>query len=381
MKQWKEGNEVIKIGMIGIGAIAENYINLFYQGCIEGGAITALSSRNQERMNNIIDKYELTNVNTYNNYEDLFRDQNIDMVIICTPHQQHIEIARKALEAGIHPLIEKPVGVFASEIELLLEESRGYPELKMGVLYCRRMSSVFQKANMLIKAGAIGKLKRGVWIITNLYRTNQYHQSSSWRGTYLNEGGGILMTQASHQLDIFLWLCGMPKRVQGFCGKGMEREIEVENDVTIYMEFEHGATGQFITSSREYPGTNRLELIGDEGQLIIENDQHIILNKLCENETHYAKETTEYFGKIEYCQEEWRMQEDNEHQQAAIISDFIRSISEDCTPVCTVEEAIKSVEIINAVYLSDWTNSMQTLPISTKSYKNEFENHVTCKGK
>ncbi|MGL4372609.1 MAG: Gfo/Idh/MocA family protein, partial [Turicibacter sp.] len=251
-------------------------------------------------------------------------------------------------------------------IEALRQVAERKPHLKCGVLYNRRCSKAYRKVKEIIDHGGIGSLKRVNWMITNLYRTDAYFKSSAWRGTYKGEGGGLLMTQASHQLDLLQWLCGMPHTINGFCYNGINREIEVENDVTLLMEFENDATGQFIASSVEFPGTNRLELIGDKGQLILTNDEHLIYHKLQMSESAFNQRNGELFGQIPYKTETFDFGvEDNKIQHAALINQFIEAIIQDQEVICPLSQAIHSLTLIQACYLSSWSRQAVNLPLDT----------------
>ncbi|MBM7834090.1 Gfo/Idh/MocA family protein [Clostridium sardiniense] len=365
---------MIRLGIAGIGYIAEEYIKLIVSNKIKGCRICALSSRNFERMEGICSQYDLTNVSLFTNYEDMIKSGRIDMVMICTPHFTHPLMAIKAIESGIHTLIEKPVGVFSDEVEKLMKCVETHPNILSGVLYCRRTSQAFNKIKDLISSGKIGELKRVNWIITNLYRTQAYHNAQSWKGTYKGEGGGLLMTQASHQLDLLIWLCGMPKNIHAFCYYGAERKIEVENDVMLHMEYQNGATAQFIASSREFPGSNRLEIIGSKGQVILSDDQNLLFRELEQDEKNYANTTDEVYGKIPFKEQEFTFDDaDNSIQQAAIVNNFIDSIAGNTTVLCPVKEAINSLYIINGAYLSSWNNEMITFPMDTKEFRIKLE--------
>lgn len=365
---------MIRLGIAGIGYIAEEYIKLIVSNKIKGCRIYALSSRNFERMESICSQYDLKDVSLFTNYEDMIKSGKIDMVMICTPHFTHPSMAIKAIEAGIHTLIEKPVGVFSDEVEKLMKCVETHPNILSGVLYCRRTSKAFNKIKDLISSGEIGELKRANWIITNLYRTQAYHDAQSWKGTYKGEGGGLLMTQASHQLDLLIWLCGMPKNIHACCYYGAERQIEVENDVMLHMEYQNGATGQFIASSREFPGSNRLEIIGSKGQVILSDDQNLIFRKLEQDEKNYANTTDEVYGKISFKEQEFIFDDaDNSIQQATIVNNFISSIVGNATVLCPVKEAINSLYIINGAYLSSWNNEIITFPMDTKEFRMKLE--------
>jgi UDP-N-acetyl-2-amino-2-deoxyglucuronate dehydrogenase len=368
---------MIRIGISGIGAIAQNYIELFCTGKINGARITALSSRNKENMEKVKRENSLHEVTLYTDYEELLKSGEIDAVMICTPHAQHAEMAVKAMEYGRHVLIEKPIGSNINDVGGLDAMVKLHPELTAGVLYCRRMSKAYTKMKEMVMNGAVGSLKRANWLITNLYRTDAYHKSSPWRGTYRGEGGGVMLTQASHQLDLFLWMTGMPTRIQGFCYEGMERNIEVENDVMLQMEFENGATGQFMASSREYPGTNRFELSGDAGQLIIEDDRRLIYRRLSRNESDYNKHTNQFFGPIVYETEEYEFDDfNNQVQQAEIINNFIEAIKTKKKTICSVEEAIGSLRVINGAYLSSWEKKKIEMPFVPEEYQKRLNEYL-----
>ena len=365
---------MVNIGIAGIGAIAEQYIKLITSNKIKNCKITSFSSRNRQHMEEICEKYNLKEVKLFTDYEEMLKSKEIDMVMICTPHFLHPSMAIKAVENGIHTLVEKPVGVFSDEVENLLKKLDENSNIKNGVLYCRRTSKAFNKIKKIIGCGKIGDLKRVCWIITNLYRTDSYHKSQSWKGTYKQEGGGLLMTQASHQLDLLVWLCSMPKKINAFCYCGRERNIEVENDVTIQMEFENGATGQFISSSREFPGTNRLEIIGSKGQIILNNDSELIIRELSQDEKIYSKTTKELYGTIPYTEKTLYFDDaDNSIQQSEIVNNFINGIENSEKILCSVKDALESLYLINGAYLSSWEKKEIEFPMNSKEFRKKLE--------
>ena len=202
-----------------------------------------------------------------------FNESGIDAVIIATPHYSHPDLAKKALEKGIHVLIEKPAGVFTKNVLEMNEAAKASGKV-FGIMYNQRANPLYQKIRDLIQSGQLGEIKRTNWIITDSYRSQSYYDSSKWRATWKGEGGGVLLNQALHQLDLWQWTTGlMPKKVRALSGLGKYHEIEVEDDVTAYVEYENGATGVFITSTGEAPGTNRFEIVGDLGKLVLENEE------------------------------------------------------------------------------------------------------------
>ncbi|WP_304205767.1 Gfo/Idh/MocA family protein [Fusobacterium perfoetens] len=367
---------MVRIGIAGIGSIAEEYIKLIVENKITNCKIAAFSSRNEVHMKNICEKYSLENVTLFTDYEKMLDSGLIDMVMICTPHFLYPNMAIKAVEKNIHPLIEKPIGVYSDEVETLIKLLDKKENIKSGVLYCRRTSKAFNKIKELIENGEVGEIKRVCWIITNLYRTQAYHDSGSWRGSYKGEGGGLLMTQASHQLDLLVWISPNIVKVNGFCYCGKERNIEVENDVIIQLEFENGATGQFIASSREFPGTNRLEISGSKGQIILNNDSELIFKKLEIDEREYSKTTKELFGKIPYTETKLYFDDsDNRIQQAGIVNNFIEALENNKKILCTPKDALKSLYIINGAYLSSWEKKEIEIPLNSQEFRKKLEEH------
>ena len=273
----RKAQPMVRFGIAGIGVIARDYAKLIVEGRAGDCEIAALSSRSKAHMEQLKEDFGLCGAALFTDYRAMLDSGAVDAVIICTPHSLHPSMAKDAVERGIHALIEKPIGVFPDEVEDLLRTLRARRDVKSGVLYCRRAGSAFQKLHGLAEEGFFGRLKRASWIITNLYRPQAYHSAQTWKGTYAGEGGGLLLTQASHQLDLLLWMLGAPESVHAFCGFGVERDIEVEDDAVLHLRYPDDLTAQFIASSREFPGSNRLELSGSAGQAVLDDDRTLTL--------------------------------------------------------------------------------------------------------
>ena len=342
-----------KFGIVGIGSIANTYIRLLTEGKIIG-ELTSICSRNAENMQKVVDKFSLNGLVCFTDYEEMLQSGKIDMVIICTPHPTHISFAKKAMENGIHPLIEKPIAIDVNEAKMFLEFTKKYPELTCGVAFSNRMGNGFMTVKKMLDEGAVGKIKRCSFIKTNHYRTRAYHKSAPWRGTFEVEGGGVLMTQASHQLDMMIYLAGsFPKWIQGFCNTGENRDIEVENEAHVHMVFEDGFTGQFTASSHEMPGTDRLEISGENGQIILENSYDLTYTKLSMPEPVYANSTDSWFDELEKTVTKINVEsETTDDFQAKLINNFISSVANKTTPICTVAEAVNDLILISAIYKS-----------------------------
>ena len=364
---------MIRVGIAGIGYIAEEYIKLFSQGKIKNAELHALSSRNYAHMEEIKNTYHLTDATLFSDYNAMLASSGIDMVIVCTPHFCHPDMAIRSIERGIHTLIEKPVGVFPEELETLRLCCARHPDIRSGVLYCRRGNKAFIKLKELTDSGFIGEMKRVTWIVTDMCRPKAYFDAYPWKGTFREEGGGLLMTQVSHQIDLLVWLCGLPSALQAFCSIGRERDIKVENEATVVMEYPRGATGQFVASSRECPGSNRLEIIGSHGQAVLENYSILTLRSLQQDEKDYSLQSSEPYGRIPYTEQLFTFKnEENSILQAGIINNFISAITKNEPVLCPVQQALDTQIFIQTAYLSAWKQKMTTLPPDTTIFTREL---------
>ncbi len=361
---------MVRIGIVGIGNIAEDYISLFSEGKIEGGKITALTSRNQERVMAIIEIYNLGDIRTFSALEEMLEADAVDAVIVTTPHTLHSAMANLALLKGKHVLVDKPLGIKATDLTDLVKLSEEKPHLVSAVMLNRRSSDLYQKVKGLVGSGEMGELRRALWQITNLYRTYAYYGTSSWKGSYLTEGGGVLMNQAVHQLDLLLWIIGMPKNVHAFMKEGFHRPMTTENDVILNLFYENGANATFLASTHESPGTNRLELSFDKGQIVVEEDHKLKITRLSECEEDFAKKETTYFSHVPCEVEKIEIEvTSNKVEQARIINNFINSILGKEPVIAPFSEGLKSVLVINSAYLSSWSEKTVSINLDPVGYE------------
>lgn len=352
---------MVRLGIAGIGIIANDYIGLIADGRVPNVTLTALSTRNQEKMDALVDRFGL-NVQTFTKYEDMLDSRCVDAVLICTPHAMHPSMCKEALRKGIHVLLEKPVGIYADEITECLEILNQNPHLVCGVMYNRRASKAYQYIRELVAQGQIGDLVRCSWLITNLYRTNAYYGTSAWRGNWETEGGGLLMTQASHQLDLMQWVCGLPSHVMARCST-VNRPIAVENEAELFLSYPNGAHGQFIASAHECPGTNLFEICGTKGRITIREDSEVEVLRMDMDEREFAKTCLNPFGKVPGKIEKLFFDDsDNKVQQAATIDNFARTILGQDKIQCPLEAGLGSLQIIHAAYISSWLGKEVEMP-------------------
>ena len=260
--------QTIRTAVIGAGNMGCAHASCIAQGKIDGLTLSALCDISPQRRE--VCARQFPGVPCYASAEELFAAHAADAVIVAVPHPHHSEIGLLALAAGCHLLVEKPIDVTFSRAEALCDAA-DKTGLSFAVMLNQRTNPLFRKAREIVQGGLLGELKRSVWIITNWYRTQHYYDSGAWRATWSGEGGGVLLNQAPHNLDLWQWICGMPQSVAAVCDVARYHRIEVEDDATLFTRYANGATGVFITSTGEYPGTNRLEITGEGGKLVLEN--------------------------------------------------------------------------------------------------------------
>ena len=355
----------LRIGVIGIGNMGSAHVSTITAGKIKDLTLGAVCDLRQERLD--FCKEKQPDVVCYENWKDLIQDPDIQAVLIAVPHPMHADIAMAALAAGKHVLTEKPVDIKISKARQLNECAAAHPELVFGIMFNQRTNPLFQQAREIVRSGVLGQLQRTVWIITNWYRTQFYYNSGTWRATWSGEGGGVLLNQCPHQLDLWQWICGMPTQVTAFCDIAKYHDIEVEDDVTIFTRYENGATGSFITSTGEFPGTNRLEISGTRGKIVLESGM-LKWWKLKEDVMQHL--TTAGKGapdpEVEY--EEY-IPDTPAAGHAGILQNFTNAVLYGEQLLAPGTDGIFELTISNAAYLSAWTgNSVVNLPLDTAAF-------------
>ena len=368
----------VRFGIIGIGKMGSQHCMRFTHGFIKNGVLTAVCDIAPERKKWAEEKLAPKGVEFFDDYKALIDSGKVDAVLIATPHYYHPVMAIYALEKGLHTLIEKPAGVYTKAVREMNEVAAAKPELTFGIMYNQRTNKLYRFAKELVETGRLGSMKRINWIITNWYRPQAYYDQGGWRGTWAGEGGGVLINQCPHQLDLFQWLGGMPSSVRAHTEVGKNRNINVENDVTAFMEYENGATGVFITSTHDFPGTNRLEIDGDKGKLVIEGGK-LTFTELEVSETEFNAVNRKFMPRIPSRKIKKRIGLLGQakmflfEQHTGIINNFISNILFGTPLIAPGEEGIRGLTISNAIHLSGWTGEKVTLPINEDKYIEELE--------
>jgi predicted dehydrogenase len=362
-----------RIGIIGMGNMGTGHALNLNKQLIQGAELTAICDERPERLQwakeNLGDMVQL-----FDQTEAFFASNSFDGVIIATPHYSHAELAIKAFGLGLHVLCEKPAGVYTKQVRLMNEAAKASGK-KFSMMYNQRTNPLYQKLRDLIASGELGEVRRTNWIVTNWYRSQSYYDSGGWRATWAGEGGGVLINQDPHQLDLWQWTTGMmPKRVRAFCYFGKHRNIEVEDDVTAFVEYENGATGVFVTTTGEAPGTNRFEITGDRGKIVIEEGK-LTFWRLRVAEREFNRNYKGGFGEPE-C---WKCEipiEGKELGHNGIIQNWVDAALKGTPLLAPGEEGIKGLMISNAMLLSTWTDNWVEMPIDEDLFYTHLQQKI-----
>ena len=359
---------MVRMGVIGIGNMGTEHCRMLLSGRIPEARLTAVADLRPERRAWAGEHFP-AEVAVFDSAEALIASGRCDAVIVAVPHPSHPRVTVMALEGGLHVLCEKPIAVSTAEAKCMTEAARRTGKT-FALMFNQRTNGLYRRMKALLDSGEMGPIKRVSWIITDWYRTQLYYDSGSWRATWLGEGGGVLLNQCPHQLDLLQWLCGMPVRVQARCHEGKWHDIEVEDDVTAYLEFENGATGTFIASTGDLPGVNRLEITCDRGRLLCE-DGRVTVWKLPVSEREYVRVAKSAYDKPPYSEEVFDDGGENP-QHAGVTAAFVQHILHGTPLVARGEEGLASLMLSNAIHLSGWLGEAVSLPIDEAAFLREL---------
>ena len=361
------GQTALRVGVIGIGNMGSEHCRMLAAGRIPDAVLTAVADLRQERLDWA--RASFPAVAVFDSAEGLISSGLCDAVIVAVPHPSHPRVTIAALEGGLHVLCEKPIAVAAAEAHCMVEAAEKSGKT-FALMFNQRTNGLYRRMKRLLDSGELGDIKRVSWIITDWYRTQLYYDSGSWRATWAGEGGGVLLNQCPHQLDLLQWLCGMPVRVQAHCHEGKWHDIEVEDDVTVYLEFENGATGTFVASTGDLPGVNRLEITCDRGRLLCEDGQ-VRVWRLPVSERQYCREARNAYEKPAYTEEILDDGGDNP-QHAGVTAAFVQHILKGTPLVAEGAEGLRSLSLSNAIHLSGWLGAPVTLPPDEQLFLREL---------
>ena len=384
--------EKVKLGIIGYGA--------------EGGMYAGFFKNNDERLNDDIELVAICDNDPakkekvaadfpelpfFDNYMDMLESGVVNAIVTTVPHYDHCVIGIDALKRGIHLLGEKPAGVYTKEVERLIAAADENPESTFAIFFNQRTNPLYQKVKQLMDDKAIGDLQRATWIITTWWRPQGYYNQSAWRATWGGEGGGVLVNQAPHQLDLLQWICGKPEKVFAKLQYGVGREIVVENEVNALLDFGNGATGSFITCTNDLVGTDRFEIFGTKGKIVVEDSKKLIVKQLTAPEAELSEKMDMsdvmkiFMGQVDMAQYVTETEEEFTtvfgQQHIDVLNNFADHVVNGAPLLANGREGINGVTLANAMHLSSWLDKEVDYNVDGDQYLAELNKRIAEEGK
>nr|WP_210427114.1 Gfo/Idh/MocA family oxidoreductase [Priestia megaterium] len=375
--------KTVRLGIVGLGAQGGAYAQFISEGKVKNMVIGAICDNDPAKKAVAAEKYP--DVPFYDNYIEMLESGEVDAVVTCVPHYLHPEMGIDSLKRNIHALVEKPAGVYTKQVKELNEFAATKPELTYAIMFNQRTNPLYQKLKELIDNGVIGKIRRTNWIITTWWRPQGYYDQSEWRATWGGEGGGVLVNQAPHQIDLLQWICGMPKKVYSNVKYGYQRNIAVEDEVTAMFDYGNGATGVFITATHDIIGTDRFEILGDNGKIVVDDSKKITIKRLNKpepemNATMNMQDVMSIFmgGDTSdiYSTEEIVFESVWGGQHIAVLENFAANIIDGTPLIAPGSDGINGVALANAIHLSSWLGKEVELPIDEEVYLAELNKKI-----
>lgn len=364
----------IRLAVIGVGAMGSQHVKDIQS--MSGVQLSAICDLIPERMDAITSS---STTKSFTNYQEMLNLMELDGVLISTPHYQHTPIAVDCFQKGIHVLTEKPIAAHLSDGKIMVraykEALKHHSNLKFAIMFQQRTYGYWKKIRSMIDNGELGKLIRATWIITNWFRNQSYYDNGDWRATWKGEGGGVLINQCPHNLDLFQWFFGMPEKVTGLAAIGKYHDIEVEDEATAIFEYQNGMIGHFITSTGESPGTNRLEIIGEKGKLVFENN----LLKFWKNKVsmlEHIRTSTDPYAFAESVEMEISYEHHGLPGHKIIIENFVNAIRGNEELIVQGGEGLNQLHLSNSILLSSLLNKKIHLPMNSELFKRKLEEKI-----
>ncbi|PTX90651.1 Gfo/Idh/MocA family oxidoreductase [Opitutus sp. ER46] len=358
----------VRLGIIGFGGMGQFHAGNVLSGKVARCELVAACDPVPANF------AQFPQVRAYASEAELLGSGEVDAVLVATPHYAHTTMGIAALNAGVHVMVEKPISVHVGDARRLLAAHEGRSRQVFAAMFNQRTDPFFQTIRRLVRTGELGEVRRVQWTITDWFRTHAYYAGDSWRATWAGEGGGVLLNQCPHNLDIFQWVFGMPNRVSGFCNYGRYHPIEVEDDVTAYFELPGGAQATFITSTGEAPGTNRLEIAAERGRLVYEAER-LTWQRNDMPMSEFSRSSPERFGRPKVETVDFQIA-GHGGQHVELLQNFVDAILDGTPLIAPAPEGVASVELANAILLSAWQKRTVDIPLCPEIYATELAARV-----
>jgi predicted dehydrogenase len=379
----------IRLGIIGFGAQGATYAKLIADGKALSIVLGAIAANGRSKASAVSEQHP--GVPFFDDYIAMLDSGTVDAVVVTVPSYLHPEVAIAALKRGLHVMVEKPSGVYTKQVAELNAFSATRPELTFGVMFNQRSNPLYRRLKEIIDAGEIGAIRRTNWVMTTSWRPQAYYDQSAWRGTWGGEGGGVLVNQAPHQLDLWQWLCGVPRSVFARVSYGFRRDISVEDDVTAIVDYGGGVTGVFVTATHDIDGTDRLEILGEAGKIVVEQGRRATVTRLDAPELEIGRSmdlaeiqqlhlrefdaTSISTREIIELSSAWGV------QHAATLENFAANILNGTPLLAPGADGIASVRLANAIHLSSWLGREVGLDFDEDEYLALLNQRISDEGK
>lgn len=377
----------VRLGIIGLGAQGSMYAKFIADGLVPNMAIGAIADHHPDKAKAAAEY----GVPFYEDYVAMLDSGDVDAIVTCVPHFLHPEMGVNALQRGVHALVEKPAGVYTKQVRELNEFAASKPELTFGIMFNQRNNPLYIKIKDIVDGGEIGAIRRTNWIITTWWRPQGYYDQSAWRATWGGEGGGVLVNQAPHQLDLWQWICGIPKSVYSKVAYGFQRDIAVEDEVTAVVDYGNGVTGVFVTATHDLVGTDRFEILGENGKIVVENSKVATVTrlKLPERQLSAGMDMSDvvklFTGQLNteefYTQEVLEFESDWGAQHSGVLENFAANVLDGTPLLAPGSEGINGVRLANAIHLSSWTGKEIPLDFDEDEFQVELNKRIRHEGK
>lgn len=373
----------VRLGIIGLGAQGGQYADFIAEGRVKNMVIGAICDNDVEKQQ--LAKEKFPNVPVYADYLEMLNSGDVDAIVTCVPHYLHPEMGIEALKRDIHALVEKPAGVYTKQVQELNDFAATKPDVTFAIVFNQRTNPLYQKVKEIVDGGEIGAIRRTNWMITTWWRPQGYYDQSAWRATWGEEGGGVLVNQAPHQLDLMQWICGMPQKVYSNVKYGYQRNIAVEDEVTAVLDYGNGATGVFITCTHDILGTDRFEILGDKGKIIVDDSKRITIKRLHKQESELSATMSMHDvmrifmgGEVSdiYTEEVLEFESVWGEQHIEVLANFAAAIVEGTPILAPGSDGIHGVRLANAIHLSSWLGKEIDVPFDEALFLEELNKRI-----
>lgn len=382
--------KTVRLGIIGFGAQGTTYAGFVADGKVAGMSLGAICDTDPAKKEAAADKHP--DVPFYDDYIAMLDSGDVDAVVTTVPHYLHPEMTITALGKGIHTLTEKPAGVYTKQVQEMNDFAAAHPETTFAIMFNQRTNPVYTDLKELIDSGELGTLRHTSWIITTWWRPQPYYDQSAWRATWGGEGGGVLVNQAPHQLDLWQWLAGTPQKVFAKLAFGFQRDIATEDEVNAVVDFGDGATGHFMTSTNDIIGTDRLEMLFDQGKIVVDGSKTVTITRLTQDErelsdTMTMQDVAELFqGQMDpselYSTEVKEYESVWGQQHIDVLTNFAAHVNDGVPLIADGAEGINGVRLASGMQLSAWTGrEIDLVDYPADEYLAELNQRIADEGK